>query len=72
MGLGPTVRGSAHGRAKLDEPAVIEARRLKAEGWTYPALAERYGVGRVTLFYAISGRTWQHLPHDSAERNGAT
>lgn len=56
------VRGEAHGRSKLTEASVIEARRLKREGWTYPELVERYGVSKVTLFYAISGRTWGHVP----------
>lgn len=65
------VRGSAHGRARLTEESVAEARRLKAEGWSYPALARRYGVNRVTLFYAISGRTWSHVPmEDHPGRRG--
>jgi hypothetical protein len=55
-------RGSAHGRAVLTEELVIEVRRLKAEGVSYPALVRRFGVGKVTLFYAISGRTWSHIP----------
>lgn len=54
--------GSRHGRAKLDEAKVIEARRLHRAGWSYPALAQRFRVGKVTLFYAISGRTWSHVP----------
>jgi hypothetical protein len=65
MGLGPESRGSAHHFARLDEAKVIEARRLKAAGSTYPELVERFGVGRVTLFYAISGRTWSHVPIDA-------
>jgi hypothetical protein len=60
--MGEPAVGSAHGRAKLDEAMVAEARRLKREGWTYPKLVERYGVGKVTLFYAVSGRTWRHVP----------
>jgi len=56
------VRGSESGRAKLDEAKVAEARRLKRTGWTYPELAARYGVGKVALFYAITGRTWSHVP----------
>lgn len=61
---GPPERmtGSEHGRAKLDEPGVEEARRLKREGWTYPALAARYGVCRNTVYYAVTGRTWAHVP----------
>lgn len=58
-------RGSRHGRARLDEAKVIEARRLKRAGWTYPALVARYGVGKVTLFYAITGETWRHVPMEA-------
>jgi len=54
--------GSRHGRARLDEAKVIEARRLHRAGLGYPALVQRFGVGKVTLFYAISGRTWAHVP----------
>ena len=66
--LGPGARGSDHGRARLTEALVTEARRLKSEGWSYPELARRYGVGKVTLFYAITGKTWRHVP---AERQPA-
>ena len=39
--------GSRHGRAKLDEASVLEARRLHRSGWSYQALCERYGgIGR--------------------------
>ncbi len=57
-----TVRGSEHGRAVLDEARVIELRRLRSEGWSTGRLAGRYGVARNTVCYAISGRTWRHVP----------
>lgn len=63
--FGPEARGSDHGRAVLDAEKVTEARRLKAEGWTYPQLVKRFGVSRNTLYYAISGRTWTHVPPES-------
>ena len=55
-------RGSAHGRARLDEAKVLEARRLHAEGWGIKALAARFGVGKVTMHYALAGKTWTHVP----------
>jgi hypothetical protein len=54
--------GSAHGRAKLDEKKVTEARWLHRNGWSYAALMSRYGIGRVTLHYALVGKTWSHVP----------
>ena len=64
--LGPegmTPRGSAHGRRRLDEVQVAEARRLYAGGgWTHQALARRYGVSRSTIQAAMAGRSWGHLP----------
>jgi hypothetical protein len=55
-------RGSRSGRARLDEDKVVEARRLHAEGLSTNALAARYGVGRVTMHYALVGKTWGHVP----------
>jgi hypothetical protein len=55
-------RGERHHRAKLTEPAVAEARRLYAEGWTWQSLADRYRVEPWTMWYAVSGRTWRHVP----------
>lgn len=71
--LGEPARGSSHGRAKLDEAKVVEARRLQAAGWGYRALSERYGVGRVTLWNAITGRTWGHvlsIPRETQRSRG--
>jgi hypothetical protein len=56
------VIGSAHGRAKLDEAKVAEARRLRREGWTYNDLARRYDVSENAVYYAVIGRTWRHVP----------
>lgn len=61
-GIRPTVRGSAHGRAKLDEAKVIAMRRLRREGWSTGRIAERFAVSRNTACYALSGVTWRHLP----------
>ncbi len=69
-GNGLPARGSANGRARLDEAKVAEARRLHAEGWSYRALCERYGIGRVTLHYALVGKTWSHVPMAIPEKPG--
>jgi hypothetical protein len=66
----PTVRGSEHGRAVLDEVKVIEMRRLRSEGWSTGRLAGRYGASRNTICYAISGKTWSHVPGAIAPNGG--
>lgn len=57
-----TLRGSAHGMARLDESKVTEARRLRREGWTYGELAGRYGVTSGAIRPAVKGETWRHVP----------
>jgi hypothetical protein len=51
-------RGHHAGR-KLDEPKVAEARRLYAGGWSIDDLADRYGVKRIAMYNAVTGRTWK-------------
>ena len=59
---GPPSHGELNGSAKLTEAKVVELRKLKALGWTYPALAKRYGISRATVGAVLSGRTWGHVP----------
>jgi hypothetical protein len=63
-GKRPTGRvvGSAHGRARLDEAAVLYARRLHRAGWSERALATCFRCSPATMHYALVGRTWSHLP----------
>ena len=54
--------GSENGFAKLSETTVIEARRRYAAGASVAVLAEAYGVHRSTIYLALSGQTWRHVP----------
>jgi hypothetical protein len=65
-GFPSSAKGAENNRAVLDDVKVIEARRLKREGWTYPELAARYGVCRNTVSYAVTGKTWSHIPMETA------
>jgi len=63
---GPTRRGSRsrgaeHPKAKLDESGVIEARRLRSEGWLLSALAAKFGVSEQAMSAAVNARTWRHV-----------
>jgi integrase len=56
----PFVPHCAH-RA-LDEDEVREARQLRSEGWSYKALAERYGMSASGMSLALSEKLYRHIP----------
>lgn len=47
---------------KLTEEEVMEARKERAKGATFPEIAKRYGVGTSTIRRAIVGETWKSFP----------
>ena len=56
--------GSQHGRAKLTEKIVREARLLHIKNrlrYNNSALARKYGVSRATIRCAIDGTNWRHI-----------
>ena len=56
-------RGEDNVAAKLTEAQVLEMRALAATGvYTKSELAERYPVDATSVVYAVTGRTWGHLP----------
>lgn len=55
-------RGEAGAGSKLDEPAIVEMRRLYSGGARVADLARRFGASFTTAHRAISGRTWAHVP----------
>ncbi len=62
--LGPQARGAENAAAVLTDAAAASMRWLRKRDpkrWTYPALAERFGVSRGTVFHVLSGRTWRHV-----------
>lgn len=59
--LGRKPMGSSHYASRLTEESVAEARRLRAEGHSYPSLARRYGVTKQCVRNAIRGKTWKHV-----------
>jgi hypothetical protein len=61
-GEGPL--GEDHWCSKLTAPDVQEARRLYQTGAFYlKDLAGLYGVSKATIYDAIRGHTWKHVPH---------
>jgi HNH endonuclease len=57
----PSHKGEKNIRAKLTEERVRVARVLKGFGYSYSQLAVLFAVGRSTIDYAVSGKTWGHV-----------
>ncbi len=57
----PHVVGEAHPGAKLTAEKVREMRALRRDGWTLQALADRFGVGDVTVHHVCRGNRWRHV-----------
>jgi hypothetical protein len=53
-------KGSANGRAKLDEAKAREIRARYAAGEPPGPMAAHYGVSLAAVWFVISGRTWKH------------
>lgn len=51
-------RGVNHPQAKLNPDKVREMRRLRAEGWEFRPIAERFGVTPRAAWLAVTGGTW--------------
>ena len=54
--------GERSPHAKLTAAAVIEIRRLRAEGIGPMELARRFGVGHPTISKIVARQRWAHLP----------
>ncbi|HEY7035096.1 MAG TPA: hypothetical protein VH482_27395 [Thermomicrobiales bacterium] len=56
----------------LDEATVLELRKRYGEGMAADRLADEFGLNRQTVRFAVTGRTWKHLPGVVRKRNGVT
>ena len=59
--LGKKLHGEHHPVSKLKPADIVEIRRLKAEGQTYNALSQRFGVGISQLARIVKGEKWRHI-----------
>ena len=62
-------KGELHKNSKLTDEIVLEAKRLHANGWTYPELATKFSVHKTTLWEAATGRKWKHLTFDAPKEH---
>lgn len=61
-GIIDVARGTKIGISKLTDDIVAEARRRHALGQSGNSLAREYGVYDRTMWLALHGHTWKHVP----------
>ena len=61
MAGGERSEGENHGNAKLTADNVLELRKLHADGATLRQLAGKFGVSNVSVYNAVSHKTWRNL-----------
>ncbi|WP_420893637.1 helix-turn-helix domain-containing protein [Pseudomonas nitroreducens] len=59
--MGGKVFGEKNGQSRLTESEVRSARRLRAQGLSYQAIASRLGVHKMTVMRACKGESWPHV-----------
>lgn len=68
-GRNNTPRGEHCGIAKLTDATALEIRRRYRDERIYQHdLAREYGVSKHTVQALLAGKTWTHLPTDTAKR----
>lgn len=55
-------RGERHQDARLTERIVLDCRRRHRQGVPIHIMAKEYNVRWQTMYYAVNGKTWKHLP----------
>lgn len=53
--------GEDNGYAKLTESDVHVIRKLRADGWLYREIAEKYGISRWQVSNICRGESWKHI-----------
>ena len=59
---GTLLRGEQLPKARLTALIVVECRQRRAEGETAAALAIEFDVSVSTMYRALSGKSWPHVP----------
>jgi hypothetical protein len=58
----PQHRGSQLWSTDLDEPEVIQIRKMHASGWSISQLARQYKTTWLTMARIVKGLSWKHVP----------
>lgn len=56
-----TARGERVNTARLVEDEVIEARALRASGWTLTELCDRFGISKSAMHALCTRKNWKHI-----------
>lgn len=62
MRNGRAVAGESHPHANLTDSTVYRARVMKANGTHIDEITAFLGVSKWTVYDALNGRTWKHVP----------
>jgi hypothetical protein len=54
------VEGEEHYKSKLTLKTIGKAEKLRSEGWSYQRIANSLGLATMTVFYALTKKTWKH------------
>lgn len=60
-GTGVYLTGENHHSTTLTDEIVVEARKMRADGLSYPKIAEHFQRSQMTIYDAIRGKTWCHI-----------
>ncbi len=60
--LGVSTKGEANGFSRFTTEQVIEMRRLRSGGMSYPAIARFFHTTRAVVCGIYHRRTWKHVP----------
>lgn len=60
-------KGERHPGSKLTESDVKNLRKRRLDGLSYAALAKEFGVTTMTVYRAVKGKNWSHVPQENKE-----
>jgi hypothetical protein len=60
-GTYPDRKGEKHPMARLTDEVVLAMRRRRRDGLLFREIAEEFGFPKVTVYDAVTGKTWRHL-----------
>ena len=61
IGHGQHGQGENHPQARLTEPLVLAMRERRREGAYFREIAEEFGIPKLTVYDAVTGKTWSHV-----------
>ena len=60
-GTVPDRKGERHPMARLTDEVVLAMRRRRREGAYFREIAMEFGIPKLTVYDAVTGKTWSHI-----------